>query len=420
MIRTLQKKFTVTAMIAVTVLLVLLLGSINLFNVLSAKRDSEELLSMLAAFEDFGPAPMDGFPGGQGGGLGRGGGNEGLFRRDPDAGDRMSALTFTVRCNAQGELSGTDLSRIAGLGEEEAVELARQALAAGKTSGRLDGLYYQVVSPAQDCKTVVFLDRSRQSHELLRVGALSFLGGLAAWFAMLLLVRALSKKAIRPIAENMERQRRFVTDAGHELKTPLAIIRANTEAMELTSGESKYSRNILSQVTRLSDLMQNLLTLARYDESSVLPDLQELSLSELTQEAWESFRAPAELKKLRLSASIAEDLRLPASPGQMKQLLSILLDNAVKYCPEGGDLSLSLSREDRAVLRLSNTLSSPIAEPERLFDRFYRADESRSRETGGTGIGLSAAQAIVQLHRGSISAACEEDRIVFTVRLPLK
>lgn len=425
MIRTLQKKFTVTAMIAVTVLLVLLLGSINLFNAVSVNAESVELLNALAALEDFGPAPQ-GEPSGDAGAdpfPGEGaffpGGDGGLFRRGPDAGDRMSALTFTVRFDETGEPRGSDLSRIAELSEEEAVALARQALSSGKSSGRIGEMRYQVVSPAKDSKTVVFLDESRQTRELLRVGVLSALGGLAAWFAMLLLVRFLSRMAIRPIAENMERQRRFVTDAGHELKTPLAIIQANTEAMELVGGENKYSRNIRAQVRRLSDLTGNLLTLARFDETSAPPDRQELDLSALTAEAWESFRAPAELKKLRLSAEIAENLRLPASAQQMKQLLNILLDNAVKYCPEEGELRLSLSREDKTVLRVSNSVAQPIEEPERLFDRFYRADESRSRETGGYGIGLSAAQAIVQLHKGDIRAACRDGSITFTVRLPL-
>ncbi|MBR3475221.1 MAG: GHKL domain-containing protein [Oscillospiraceae bacterium] len=426
MIRTLQKKFTVTAMIAVTVLLVLLLGGINLFNVLTSNADRRELLKNLAALEDFGPALQAGFPNdgdfapGEGGmpplGEDRDGG---LFRRGPDAGDRMSALTFTVRFDAESELRSLDLSRIADLSEEEAVELARQVLSSGKSSGRIGELRYQVVSPAKDCKTVVFLDESRQIRELLRVGAISALGGLAAWFAMLLLVTALSRKAIRPIAENMERQRRFVTDAGHELKTPLAIIQANAEALELMGGESKYSRNIRAQVRRLTDLTGNLLTLARFDETAAPPDRKELDLSALTREVWESFKAPAELKKLQLQADVAEELRLPASEQQLRQLLSILLDNAVKYCPEEGALCLSLAKEDKAVLRIRNTLAQPIEHPERLFDRFYRADESRSRETGGYGIGLSAAQAIVQLHKGVITAACEDGTIAFTVRLPL-
>ncbi len=411
MIRTLQKKFTVTAMIAVTVLLVLLLGGINLFNILSVVRDGEALLGALAAQEDFGPAPRDEFL--------RPDGENGLFRRSPDAGDRMSALTFSVRFDGEGTLVGSDLSRIADLSEEDAAAYARQALDSGKTGGRIGAFRFRVVQPAPEARTVVFLDMSRQAHELLRVAALSGLGGIAAWLAMLLLVRTLSRLAIRPVAENMERQRRFVTDAGHELKTPLAIIRANAEAMELMGGESKYSRNILSQAARLSDLMQNLLTLARYDEGAALQDRQALSLTDLTKEVWDSFLAPAELKKLSCSADLAEDVTVSGSPVQLRQLLSILLDNSVKYCPEEGSLELSLRREDKAVLRVKNSVSEKAPDPERFFDRFYRADASRSRETGGNGIGLSAAQAIAQGHKGSIHAAYEGDAIVFTLALPL-
>ena len=410
MIGTLQKKFTVTAMIAVTVLLVLLLGGINLFNALSVSRDSDELLELIAAQEDFGPVPREDFPRAR---------EDGLFRRNPDAGDRLSALTFSVRFDGEESCVGTDLSRIADLSEEEAVSLARQALASGRDSGKIGSLRYRIVQPAAESRTVVFLDLSRQAHELLRVAALSGLGGLAAWIAMLILVRFLSRLAIRPIAENMERQRRFVTDAGHELKTPLAIIRANTEAMELMGGESKYSRNIKDQVLRLTDLTVNLLTLARFDEGGAPADRAELDLAFLLRELWGSFQAPMELKKLQSSLSLPESLRLSASPGQLRQLGSILLDNAVKYCPEGGRVSLSLAREEkRTVLRLSNTVSEQVEDPHRLFDRFYRADSSRSRETGGTGIGLSAAQAIVQAHKGTIRAAYEDDHIVFTVSLP--
>ena len=410
MIRTLQKKFTVTAMIAVTALLVLLLGGINLFNVLSVTRDGGELLQLLSAQEDFGPVPRDEFLRAR---------EDGVFRRSPDAGDRMSALTFTVRFDGEGNCVGKDLSRIADLGEEEALALAGQALDSGQSSGRIGNLRFRIVQPAPEFRTVVFLDLSRQAHELLRVGALSGLGGLAAWLAMLILVRALSRRAIRPIAENMERQRRFVTDAGHELKTPLAIIRANTEAMELVGGENKYSRNIKDQVTRLTDLTANLLTLARFDEGAALADRQELDLAALLRELWDSFLAPMELKRLQTTLKLPERLPLMGSPGQLRQLGSILLDNAVKYCPEGGTISLCLSREEkRAELSLANTVSERVEDPQRLFDRFYRADSSRSRETGGNGIGLSAARAIVQAHKGTIRAAYEGEQIVFTVSLP--
>ena len=407
MTKTLQRKFIVTAMIAVTVLLLVLLGAINAFNVISSFRQSNELLEMLSRQEDFGPAPP----------LAGGGENgpHGFFQRRLNENDRMAALTFSVRFQGE-ELESVNTERIASLTEEEAEALGREALTSGKTEGRLGERLFRIVQPAPERKTVVFLDVSSQRYDLLRVAALSALIGTLTWLAMLALVAALSRRAIRPIAENMERQRQFVTDAGHELKTPLAVILANLDAMELRGGENKYSRNIRSQTSRLSMLMQNLLTLARLDENTPPPDRSTLSLSELTKEAAETFRTPAELKKLRLETEIAEDVNVLGNRQQLQQLLSTLLDNAVKYCPEGGTIRVRLRQEDRAVLSIANTVGEERPPLDRLFDRFYRADSARSQK-GGFGIGLSAAQAIVRQQKGEIDASYQGDEIVFTVKL---
>ena len=410
MIRTLQKKFIVTAMIAVTVLLLVLLGAINAVNAVSASRESDQLLELVAAQEGFGPAPRE-----RPAGLADPG-RQGLFQRTPNEDDRLSAPSFSVRFTAAGELESVDLARVASLTEEEAASLAREALASGRTGGRLGNRKFKIVDPSPDRRTVVFLDVSSQRFDLLRVAALSGLLGLAAWIAMLALVAALSRRAIRPIAENIERQRRFVTDAGHELKTPLAIILANLDAMELTGQESKYSRNIRSQASRLSTLMQNLLTLARIDENAVPPDTARLSLTELCRESAEMFRAPAELRRITLTTDIAEGVYVSGNRVMLQQLLSTLLDNAVKYCPEDGEIGFRLRQEDRAILRISNSTGEERPDLARLFDRFYRSDSARSQK-GGFGIGLSATQAIVRQHKGEIAAHYEGDTIVFTVRL---
>ena len=411
MSKTLQKKFVVTAMIAVTVLLAVLLGGINLANVLTQTRQSDRLLQSLAMQEGFGPAPrFDEEPRGRRDGMG------GFFREPLNEDLRLSALYFVVRLDPEGAVLDVDLRHIASVDEEEAAALALQA-DSDRGYGRIGGLKYQFVETSDDCRSCIFLDVSQQQRALGRVGILSALAGLLAWCAMLVLVRALSRRAIRPIAESMERQRQFVTDAGHELKTPLAIIQANVDAMELLGGENKYSRNIRSQTQRLSGLTQNLLTLARMDESSAPPALTAVALSELAAEQLEMFREPAALKGLTLESDIAPEVTARADRQQLSQLLSILLDNAVKYCPEGGRISLSLRREDNAVLRLCNTLGPEDVDVERIFDRFYRADSARSQK-GGYGIGLSAAQAIVRLHRGELTAAREGGEIVFTVKLP--
>ena len=411
MIKTLQRKFIVTAMIAVSMLLLALLGAINIFSAVSSAADSQRLLGQLASFEDFGPAIRPELREDQ---------EKGVFRRSPDENDRMSALTFSVRFDGEDQLRSLSLDRIATVDETQAEALGRQALESGRTEGRLENYRYRIVQPAPDSRTVVFLDVSGQQRSLLRLAVLSLLGGALAWLAMLLLVSLLSRRAIRPIAENMQRQRQFVTDAGHELKTPLAIILANTEALELQQGESKYSKNIREQVRRLTGLTQNLLTLARADEASAPSSDSIVDLSGLCSDQVEMFRAPAELRGLGLEAQIAPEVSVRGDGGQLGQLLSILLDNAVKYCSEGGGIALELSGGDRPLLRLSNSVSGEEIDTERIFDRFYRRDESRSRQTGGFGIGLSAARAIARAHGAELTAECAEGRICFSLRFPIR
>ena len=407
MIKTLQKKFIVTAMIAVTVLLAAVLGLVNVVNAATLSRQDGELLSSLAMQEGFGPAqPFD-----------EPREHRGMFREPMTEDRRLSALFFTVRFDGDGKVVGSNLRQIASVDEQEAEELARQVLDDEKGCGRVGDLRFQIVEPAEGFRTVIFLDVSAGRYAVRRYALLSLLAGALAWVAMLALVCALSRRAIRPIAENMERQRRFVTDAGHELKTPLAIIQANLDAMELTGGESKYSRNIRSQTQRLSGLTRTLLTLARMDESQAPPAPEELDYSALVRESLEMFRAPAELKELRLTDQIGEGVRVRASREQLGQLLSILLDNAVKYCPRGGALGRGLSGGEHPLLTISNSTEMPV-DTDHIFDRFYRGDSSRNQQSGGYGIGLSAARAIVRLHKGEISARWSEgEGITFTVRL---
>lgn len=237
---------------------------------------------------------------------------------------------------------------------------------------------------------------------------------------MLLLVIALSKRAIRPIAENLAKQKQFVTAAGHEIKTPLAIILANTEAMELHNGESKWSKNIRKQTERLSGLMKNLLTLARMEEGTAPVVMADLDMSKLTKEVADSFAESAKLKQIKLQAKIASDIKLYANREEMTQLLAILLDNAVKYSVEQADIVLTLAKRGKEVmLSCENTCEKlPDVEVDRLFDRFYRSDAARTQKSGGYGIGLSVARAIVQNHKGEITAEYKDgNRIVFKVEL---
>lgn len=441
MIQTLKRKFIVTAMIAVTVLLTLLLGAVNAVNAWTTAQDSARLLENLVQMVALGREnPFPGGPGPEGGealpaptgegmqlpegepplprseGRGRGFMSEALTEND-----RLAAVYFCVWSRG-GAVLRTDVGRISDVSQEQAAELAQAVLEAGKTEGRVDNFRYTSMQNPAGETVYVFLENSTRRNAVLRVAVLSLVAGLGGWLLMLALVVLLSKRAIAPIAENMERQRRFVTDAGHELKTPLAIIQANTEAMELIAGGTKWSRNIKVQTQRLTELTTYLLILARGEELPAQGSFAALNFSALVEKTAQMFQAPMERKGLKLKAQTEGDLTLRGSESQLGTLCSILFDNAVKYAAEGSVLRLSLRRgEKTCTLRLENCCDKlPDCPPERLFDRFFRGDESRNQNTGGFGIGLSAARAIVLQHRGRLEAEYPAaDRVAFTVTLPL-
>lgn len=454
MIRTLKRRFITAAMAAVTILLVLLLGAVNAVNAWTTARDAERLLDELVQLELQGrPALPRGedFPAGEEPPTPWG--SEPLPQPEKrprgfmgavfTENDRMAAVYVTVRLR-DGAPVRADVSRISDLSEAEAAAMAADAAAKGLTEGKTDRFRFASAADQDGERVYIFLENSSRRNAVLRVAALSALAGLGGWLLMLGLVVLLARRTIAPVAENMERQRRFVTDAGHELKTPLAIIRANTEAMELIAGENKWSRNIKAQTERLTELTGNLLTLARAEELPKPGSLTPLDLTALTEKTAAMFRTPMEQRRLRLETELEGEVRVRGDETQLRSLLSILLDNAVKYAAEGSDLRLRLrAGEKSCVLRLENDCEAlPACPPERLFDRFYRADAARTQKaaaignselragtgaqaagaagTGGFGIGLSAARVIVQRHRGHIEAEyLNGTRIAFTVTLPI-
>ena len=412
MIRSLQRRFVTTAMTAITVLLLLLLGGINIANIVIVGGEIDRTLHVVAQGDlsagGFAPAAdaLAPRPGGM------------APKNDYDT--FLSANFFVVRFDPSGAAVYTDVSRTSAVTEEEARALAAQALDGDSDSGRSGRFRYLIQDvPGGRGKTAVFLDTSAERFSYLRVLLLSGAAGLVCWGCMLALVILLSRRAIRPIAESLEKQKQFVTNAGHELKTPLAIIQSNTEALELYNGESKWSRNIKEQILRLSGLMENLLALARMDEGAVQPRAADFCLSDLLAEAAARFAQPMEARRLSLESEIAPGVHLHADPRQIEQMISLLLDNAVKYADEGGAVCLRLAETDRqVVLELENTCPSlPAVPPEKLFDRFYRGDGARTQKSGGYGIGLSAARSLAQANRGSLRADyVPPRRIRFTAR----
>lgn len=410
MIKTLQRKFILTAMAAISVLLLVLLSAINLINGWSVNRQADRTLAMLSEREGILPPQRDLQEKGPG-----------LLNPPLNEDTAMSARYFIIRLDSKGSVVYTDLNHISSVTKEEAELLAQQAAGNGNNSGTTGRFRYQMAGTRdQKGSVLVFLDTSVQLYSILSVLAISVSIGVVCWLLMLLLVILLSKKAILPIARNIERQKQFVTNAGHEIKTPLAIILANTEALELHNGQSRWSQNIRSQTLRLNGLMQNLLMLARMDEGAVAPPSSDFSASELLKETAAPFYELAAQRGISIEERIQPDIMLHASRELIGQLFSILLDNAAKYTDTGGTIILRLEKADKGVIfQAENTCASPPKdEPERLFERFYRGDSARTQKNGGYGVGLSVARAIVQSQKGSIQAAYSSNgTIVFTVKL---
>ena len=406
MIKSLQKKFIFSAMLAVTLLLVVLISSLNIANgFIQTKQNNMQLDSIIN--EEFTKKSPDGIHDKP----------FGLFGTPIDNG--RSRLFFTVSIGEDGEIHRVDVSRIPDITNEDALEIYSDV--GSSLSGKTDGFIYKIVLDSRNGDTVyVFLNTEMQSRAVWNVFLLSILVGAACWAATLLLVILLSKKAIKPIAENVERQKKFVTDAGHEIKTPLAIIRSNTEAMELYNGENKWTRNIKKQVDRLDGLTQNLLILAKSDEEEMNASMENASVTELTVNSVKMFEEAASAKGLELEEDIQPDVTAKVNSRLYSSLVSILTDNAVKYSSENSTVSVRLRKKDRHIsFEISNICDAlPGCPEQQLFDRFYRPDASRNQKNGGYGIGLSAAKSIAEAHGGSIEAVYEVgNRITFKVKI---
>ena len=411
MTKALKRRFIITAMIAITLLLTVLLGIINVANYWSADAESEKILNILSD-------PQPHFPPHRPSSDSQKSEGSRIFSPPPNENTRLSAIQFTVEISDDENEPVIDLSRISTISERDAMSLYKKALSENAESGKIDSFKYKRVNMPDGKTKYVFLDTTTQIHFVLRVLAFSLLAGLFVWFIMLLIVILLSRKAIAPIAKNFEKQKQFVTDAGHEIKTPLAIILANTEALELHNGENKWSKNIKSQVSRLNGLMQNLLTLSKSDEGNVDVPKAEFNLSQLLTETADMFKEPAAQRSLTFDCTIPDEISVFSNKEHISRIISILLDNSVKYAKANSVVGIKLHKaEKHAEISVKNECENlPSCDPEKLFDRFYREDSARTQKSGGYGIGLSAARALITLCGGNISAKyAEPNSIVFKI-----
>jgi len=407
MIKKLQRKFILIAMGSLAVVMVLLVGSINaiyLYNINNKINGTLHILTEnkggFPKFEKGSPPP----------------GN-------PRFGFKMNEETpfetryFVVEVSQDGSIQEIDTSHIAAVSSKSAAEYANKVMSGSRNSGFKDIYKFAVVDESYG-SMIIFID-CRSQLQMANLILLTSCGvALGTLLLVFILVSFLSKKAMNPIIETMEKQKQFITNAGHEIKTPLAIISANADVLELTGGESEWITSIRNQITRLDKLVKNLLTLSKIDEGDIKLVFSKFNLSKLVLEAVGPFKAIAETQNKKLQMDIQPELELNGDESSIQQLISSLVDNAMKYSKEEGTIKISLCNTKKGFkLEVYNSTEEIDTQNlGRLFDRFYRADSSRSRETGGYGIGLAIAKSIVEAHHGKISVKSEDGKsICFTV-----
>jgi len=388
----LKKRFIIFSMISVTVLLVFIIIAINGLNWFMLSKQSDMMVeSLLADKEGFDKNVID--------------------RPPPDIytfvekGMRAKQF-FVVYFDDENNISYTDTKNIPPMENADAEEYAVHAIKTAKKIGKIDGYKYAVREFDGGTK-VVFLDVSDQNNMLLIVMLVSCAIGVVCWITVLLIVILLSGKVIMPVLQGIEKQKQFITNAGHEMKTPLAIIQSNNDTMALIHGENKYNIHISNQTKRLNKLMTNLLVLSRLDED-ICFEKECVDVSEMADKLLPAYIEEANRRDILFDAKINEGITLNINRENLSQLMTALLDNAVKYTRSGGKIGFCLSADGKRVRIVEENSCDVPAEPdtERLFERFYRGDKARTQDgsTMGFGIGLSSARAICENFGGKLTA----------------
>ena len=329
---------------------------------------------------------------------------------------QFSTRFFSVWLDDQKQIVNTNMDSVSTITEQDVEDYTDKVLKRGKERGWIGDYRYRIMD-TEDGTTVVFVNGNtynNTSNRLLFTALLVLLGSASL---ILILTVVVSKRAVRPVAESYEKQRQFITDANHELKTPLTLILSNLDIVESELGKNEWLDDIRSEGERMGLLINQLVTLSRMDESTDSVMREEFNLSSAVADTVSEFESLAEERGHTLTSSVSPSVYYYGDESLIRRLTAILLDNAIKYCDAGGNIQLSLTCRRHPVLTVENTYQDvDKLELNRLFDRFYRADKARTF-SGSFGIGLSIAQSIVKSHKGNIVAYKKSGIIGFRVEL---
>ena len=425
MIKKLRKKFILIALAVVAAVLIVIVAGIDVANYLDMRADADDTIAFLEMRNDahtpFGPKqgdlPLPGAEEEQGGPPLPGAEEE--QGEKPDNLPRETAFSaryFTVETDAAGNVIRIDRDKVAYVSEEEAEIIVTEAKG---EKGFVENYRYLRRETAEGGYRYFFLDCEKEldaCRTFIVSSAIITVIGLAV---IALLIILLSKKALAPVEESYKKQKQFITDAGHELKTPLTVISANAELLELDVGEdNEWLQSIKGQVQKLSSLTKELVYLSRMDEGEGRVEKAPFSLESALEDCAATFREAAMVAGKEIKLDL-EEVTMNGNEEMLRRAFTLIIDNAVKYA-ESPEISVTLRKDGKkAIIEEINASSLEKGEHPELFERFYRPDASRSSATGGHGIGLSVVKAIAEAHGGEATCTAGGSRVTFRLSLPL-
>ena len=394
MIKTLRLKFIAVSMISIMIVLSIIVAVINISSYHNIQVKADHVLNIL--LENDAKFPIE---------------NRSEYFLDKKVNPEMPYETryFVVEFNDNNEIILVNTGKVAAIQTEDAVTFATQILSEEKEKGFYKNYRFQ----KQD-HIIIFVDVGRELSAFYSLLQTSAIMSLVGFISVLILVTFFSKVVFKPVSESYEKQKQFITDASHELKTPLAIIQADVEVLELEGEDNQWINSIKNQISRLSTLVHQMVILSKMDETKELHHYDTFDLSFTLREAIEEFIPIITTKQQKLIQNIDDKYIYKGDQTLIKQMFSLLLDNATKYCVEYGTIEITFKKKGK---RVEIILKNDVENIEKgnhdiLFERFYRLDSSRQSSSGGSGIGLSIVKSIVDIHKGKIHAHSQNEKSI--------
>ena len=407
MFKQLQKSFVKSAMLSFTAVLLVVLVAVNVVNYRQTVNQVDRLGTMLVNNDGtFPDAPEGGMAPKEHPEHGMPKGME--FRKD----DQMATRYAVVRV-ANGTVQSVDRTHLVSLDEEALKELGLRVAQGSATQGWEGSLRYQVAKT--DAGTmVVLVDANKETQQISRLMMVTGAVFVLCLAVVYVLVRLVSKRAIRPFVENVERQQQFIANASHEIKTPLAVLSANTDLLAMMGTEAKFVDSNKRQIKRLNSLVEQMLILSRYDEGEAAATKEEVDLVAVTKAIVEEILPVLNEKELQVEFTGEAQTIVTTNKSAMTELIRILLDNAMKYTVGEPVITVEAKRNQLAIGNETEPMTKE--QVSQIFDRFYRVDSSRNRTTGGSGLGLSIAQKIAETNNVQLTAELtSETQIRFVI-----